>query len=115
MNELEQRIADLEKRVAALEGKAQEQPVVKNEDLVKSLHQSFVERNDEMKRQELKIARIRKSLTQKDLATLVGIGSQAISDYESGRINPSYDVMKRIASVLNATVDELFYSEDKEV
>ena len=41
MNELEQRIADLEKRVAVLEGKAQEQPVVKNEDLVKSLHQSL--------------------------------------------------------------------------
>lgn len=63
-----------------------------------------------MKRQELKIARIRKGLTQKELALLVGLNSQSISDYEAGRSNPSYDTMKRISKELGKKVDDLFFN-----
>lgn len=60
-------------------------------------------------RKNLKIARIRRGLTQNELAAIIGLRGQSISDYESGRTNPSYETMRKIAQALNATVDELFY------
>lgn len=63
-----------------------------------------------MKRQTLKIRRIENNLTQQELADRVGLTNQTISDYESGRSNPSYKVMEKIAAELNSTVDELFFT-----
>lgn len=67
-----------------------------------------------MKRKNLIIRRIQKDLSQKDLAERIGLSSQAISDYERAKYNPSYDVMKRISKELDSTVDELFFNENKE-
>lgn len=68
-----------------------------------------------MKRINLKIRRIQKGLSQKELAERIGITNQSISDYESGRLNPSYDTMKQISEELDSTVDALFFKEYKEV
>lgn len=66
-----------------------------------------------MKRLNLKIKRIERNLSQKELAKIVGISNQSISDYENGRLNPSYEIMGKISEELNATVDELFFKENK--
>ena len=66
-----------------------------------------------MKRIKLKIRRIQKGLSQKELAKCAGITSQAISNYENGRLNPSYEVMKLISIELDAPVDELFFDENQ--
>jgi len=63
-----------------------------------------------MERQTLKIRRIENDLTQQELADRVGLTNQTISDYESGRSNPSYKAMEKIAAELNSTVDELFFT-----
>jgi len=63
-----------------------------------------------MKRINLKVKRIKNKLSQKELAEKVGVKSQTISDYESGRINPSFKKMKKIAKELDSTVDELFFN-----
>lgn len=63
------------------------------------------------KRLNLKIARIRKGISQKDLASKIGLTGQSISEYENGRLNPSYDIMKKISEELDTSVDELFFNE----
>ena len=41
-----------------------------------------------------------RSMTQKQLATLVGISRTMITEIENGNANPSVEVAKRIAAVL---------------
>ena len=41
-----------------------------------------------------------RSMTQKQLATLVGISRTMITEIENGKANPSVEVAKRIAAVL---------------
>ena len=68
-----------------------------------------------MKRRFLIIKRIEKNLSQKELAKRVGITNQSVSDYERGKSNPSYEVMRRISEELEAPVDELFFQKWIEV
>lgn len=63
-----------------------------------------------MKRLNLKIRRIQKGLSQKELAKRVGLTNQSISDFETGKLNPSFEVMKRISKELDSSVDELFFN-----
>lgn len=53
-------------------------------------------------------ARKVRMLTQKSLAELVGRTSQAVSQYESGSSEPSYEVVREMADVLRVP-EELFY------
>lgn len=66
-----------------------------------------------MKRINLKIRRIQKDLSQKELAKKVGLTNQSISDFETGKSNPSYEVMKRISKELDSSVDNLFFNLKK--
>jgi len=68
-----------------------------------------------MKRINLKVARIRKRINQKELAEKLGVTPQAISDMERGKYNPSYETMKKISEILETSVDELFFSNESEV
>lgn len=63
------------------------------------------------KRINLTVARIRKGINQKDFAKILGVTNQSISDYENGRLNPSYEMMKKISEELDTSVDELFFKE----
>jgi len=63
------------------------------------------------RRLNLKIERMKRNLSQKELAKKIGITSQAISDYETGRTNPNYRVMAKIAKELDSSVDELFFKQ----
>lgn len=59
----------------------------------------------------LKIARIKKGLTQKELAEKVGITNKYLSQIETGvSNNPSSMVMTNIAKELDQTVQELFFN-----
>ncbi len=60
--------------------------------------------------QNLKIARIRKNLTQMELAKQVGITNKYLSQIETGvSKNPSKSVMEKIVKVLECSVQELFF------
>ena len=49
------------------------------------------------------------SLTQKELAELVGVGDKHISALETGRSVPSLDVFIKIAKVLDSSLDYIVW------
>lgn len=58
--------------------------------------------------------RKKNNISQRDLAKKVGLTDSAICQYELGKRNPSIPILKKIAGVLNCTVDDLIKEEDKE-
>lgn len=61
----------------------------------------------------LKIARIKKRLTQEELCKLVGIGRTTLSKLEQGKIKPKMDTMEKLSKALNVPITELFFSEEE--
>ncbi|MGN0960620.1 MAG: helix-turn-helix domain-containing protein [Christensenellales bacterium] len=57
--------------------------------------------------------RIKKKMTQTQLADLIGVTSNAVSQYESGKRIPKIHILKKIANVLGCTIDDLL-KETKE-
>lgn len=55
----------------------------------------------------IKIARIKKGLTQQELADKIGGSVNDISRYETGRMKPSLDKLVLIADELGTTTDYL--------
>lgn len=51
--------------------------------------------------------RVRKGMTQKQVAEGCGMADSAIRKYESGSISPKYDTMERIATALDVPVTAL--------
>ena len=62
----------------------------------------------------LKLARVEKGLSQQDLADLVGATRQTIGLIEKGKYNPSLNLCVKIAKVLNRTLNDLFWYENKQ-
>ena len=62
----------------------------------------------------LKKIRSEKGITQKELATTLGINQNNISRYEAGDREPNLDTLKKLATVLEVTVDELIGDDDDE-
>lgn len=56
---------------------------------------------------DVKEARIKKGLTQVELAEQIGISQSAISEIESGDLRPSTSVLVRLADVLDLDLDAL--------
>ncbi|MDD1694094.1 MAG: helix-turn-helix transcriptional regulator [Methanoregula sp.] len=63
-------------------------------------------------RTKIKEYRAQLSLTQDDLAKLVGVRRETIVFLEQGKYNPSLKLAHDVAKVLNATIDELFIFDD---
>lgn len=59
----------------------------------------------------LKYARVKKDLNQKDLADIIGATNSQISNWESGKVTPSIDVLKKLSEVLDVTIDYLVKGE----
>ena len=57
--------------------------------------------------ENLKIARERKGISQKDLAERIGVAKSTYSLYESGNREPNVQTIKKIADILNVSADEL--------
>lgn len=60
---------------------------------------------------KLKFKRHEKNLTQKELAEIIGVTSQSVSDYERGKTIPNYTNMIKISEILDTPVSELFFDE----
>lgn len=63
-------------------------------------------------RMNLKVARIRKNLTQEEIANMIGITRKTYREIEKGKQNPRFETMKKLSKVLEGSVDELFFSEE---
>ena len=62
----------------------------------------------------VKLARIKAGLTQKELASLVGLSSVTIVKIEKGNYDSiTRATMVKISKILNSTVQELFFSEEE--
>ena len=62
----------------------------------------------------LKLARIKKGLTQRQLGKLVGLSNVTISHMEKSNCdNVTKSIMLKIAKALDATVQELFFDEEE--
>ena len=62
----------------------------------------------------VKVARVQKDMTQKDLAAAVGVSRQTINAIEQGEYNPTIKLCRAICRVLGKTLDELFWEDDKD-
>ena len=60
----------------------------------------------------IKEYRSRLSLTQDDLARMVGVRRETIVFLEQGKYNPSLRLAHNVARVLNAGIEDLFIFED---
>ncbi|MCK9579459.1 MAG: helix-turn-helix transcriptional regulator [Methanoregula sp.] len=61
----------------------------------------------------MKECRTRLSLTQDDLAKIVGVRRETIVFLEQGKYNPSLKLAHDVAKTLNITIDELFIFDDE--
>ena len=60
----------------------------------------------------VKAARAQKDMTQKDLASAVGVSRQTINALEQGEYNPTIKLCRAICRALGKTLDELFWEDD---
>lgn len=59
----------------------------------------------------IKAARITRGLSQKELATDLGVVQSAVSQWETGRTEPDFATTRKIANILGVSVDYLIDSE----
>lgn len=60
----------------------------------------------------LKKLRLKKNLTQAELAKILKIGESTVSFYEANKREPDYEMLKRIADFFNVSVDYLLGRTD---
>lgn len=63
--------------------------------------------------ENLKYARERKGLSQKDVAESIGVAKSTYSLYESGNREPNVQTIKKIADLLNVSADDLLGINDE--
>lgn len=70
-------------------------------------------RGDNMaKNLKLKAARAGLDMTQKELASAVGVSRQTINAIEQGEYNPTIHLCKAICKALGKTLNDLFWEEE---
>ena len=57
----------------------------------------------------MKICREELGLTQQELAQIVGLSQETISQYEIGSRTPNIITAKKIADALNVSLDNIFF------
>lgn len=65
--------------------------------------------------ENLKEARLKSGFSQKDVAENIGVAKSTYSLYESGSREPNVNTIKRIASYLNVSADELLGINDEPI
>ena len=55
----------------------------------------------------LKCLRLEKSLSQMQVAKLIGVSQQCISEWENSKIEPTLTSLWRLADVFDISIDEL--------
>lgn len=62
---------------------------------------------------KIKLARVEKDLSQQELADLVEVTRQTIGLIEKGKYNPTLNLCVKIAKVLDKTLNDLFWEEER--
>ncbi len=62
---------------------------------------------------KIKVARVEKKLSQEELADLCEVTRQTIGLIEKGKYNPTLNLCIKIAFVLDKTLNDLFWDENK--
>jgi putative transcriptional regulator len=60
---------------------------------------------------ELKVFRAKKDITQKELATEMDVSRQTINAIETGKYNPSLELALKLAEYFETSVEEIFNLE----
>ena len=60
----------------------------------------------------MKQARLAKSISQTELAKLIGVSRQTINMIENGDYNPTIALCIKICRALDKTLDDLFWEEE---
>ena len=63
--------------------------------------------------ENLKEARLKSGLSQKELSENIGVAKSTYSLYESGKREPNVNTIKKIASALNVSADILLGIDDQ--
>lgn len=61
----------------------------------------------------IKEFREEQGIKQKELAAMIGIAPNTLSQYENGKREPDIETVKRMAAALNVTVDCLLGQQEK--
>ena len=61
----------------------------------------------------LKVARVEKNMTQKELAQAVGISRQTMNAIDSGEYNPTIKLCRKICRLLEKGLDDLFWEDEE--
>ncbi len=63
--------------------------------------------------ERLKEIRKKNGLTQEDMARMLNISATAYGDYERGRTEPNLLTLKKIANILNVSIDYLLENKQE--
>ncbi len=63
---------------------------------------------------QLEILRLKKNMTQQELADLVGVSRQTIISLERGRYNPSILLAYRLARLFELSIEDVFIFSKEE-
>ncbi len=61
--------------------------------------------------EKMKEARLKKELSQAELAKSIGVSRQTVNMIESGTYNPTVELCIRLCKALNVTLNDLFWDE----
>lgn len=61
--------------------------------------------------EKIKILRVSRKMTQSELAKKLNVTKSTISSYENDSRQPSYEVLIKISSLFNVTIDSLLMGE----
>ena len=64
--------------------------------------------------ERLKTLRLKKALTQRQVATILGLRVSSISSYESGDRKPFYSILIKYASLFHVSMDYILGVEKKQ-
>lgn len=62
---------------------------------------------------KLKVARINKNLKQEQVAAQLGISKKTLSHYETGRVPPSVEMLKKFVKFYNLSADYFLDTENE--
>lgn len=60
----------------------------------------------------IKQKRKEKAIKQSELASLTGIKTSTLSQYETGKRQPSIEILNKLANVLDCRIDDLVSKEE---
>lgn len=64
--------------------------------------------------ENIKVQREKRGMTQKELATAIGIATSTVANYETGKRKPDPDTLCKIADALDCTLDALVRGKEKD-